>query len=173
LKERGLYENTLILFASDNGLAVGSHGLMGKQSLYEHSMQVPLILSGPGIPRGRSGALVYLMDLYPTVCDLVGAPIPPGLDGESLKPILTRQQRRVRDSLFLAYRDVQRAVRGERWKLIRYPHADVTQLFDLRNDPHELRNLAKEPAQAPRVERMLEKLRAWQQQLGDPVPLSR
>ena len=131
LKDRHAFENTIIVFASDNGLAIGSHGLMGKQSLYEHSMKVPLFLVGPGIPRGWSDALVYLLDVYPTLCDLVGTQVPQGLDGMSLGPILRGKTDRVRDSLFLCYRDVQRAVRDDRWKLIRYPRIGLTQLFDL------------------------------------------
>ena len=71
LKEKNLYDNTIIVFAGDNGLAVGQHGLMGKQNCYEHSIRVPLILCGPGIPKGqKSESYVYLMDLFPTLCSL-------------------------------------------------------------------------------------------------------
>jgi len=73
LRETGLYENTLIIFTSDHGLAIGSHGLLGKQNLYEHSMKSPLVLCGPGIPKGaETDALVYLLDLYPTINGLLG-----------------------------------------------------------------------------------------------------
>lgn len=172
LKDLGLSERTIILYSADQGLAVGSHGLMGKQSLYDHSMKTPLILSGPGIPHGRSQALVYLFDLLPTVCDLTGAAIPPGLDGKSLAPILRGKTDKVRDSLFLAYRDVQRALRDERWKLIRYPAINKTQLFDLQNDPDELLDRAGDPEQDPRIERMLASLVEWQKHFGDAAPLT-
>jgi arylsulfatase A-like enzyme len=172
LRHRGLYDNTLIIFSSDHGLAVGSHGLMGKQSLYEHSAKAPLIFSGPGIPRGRSDALVYLYDIYPTVCELVGAGIPDGLDAQSLAPIIAGKENRVRESLFTAYENVQRAVRDERWKLIRYPQINRTQLFDLQHDPDELRDLSAEPAQAGRIERLLAVMRDWQQRVGDDAPLT-
>ncbi len=171
LRELGLYDNTIIIFSSDNGLAIGSHGLMGKQNLYEHSAKVPLMFAGPGIPRGRSDALVYVMDIFPTVCDLVGTETPSGLDGRSFAPVLGGKSASVRDSIFMSYRDVQRGIRDERWKLIRYPKVNITQLFDLRTDPDELHNLADDPQQADRIERMMGRLRTWQKQLGDTAPL--
>lgn len=171
LEENGLSENTYIIFSSDQGLAIGSHGLMGKQNLYDHSAGAPLIIAGPDIEPGRSDALVYLLDLYPTILSLVGASPAEGLDGVSLAPIIYRQDERVRRSLFLAYRDVQRAVRDERYKLIVYPHNNARQLFDLENDPHELKNLAGEPQYERRVNAMLEAIAQWQEQLGDTVPL--
>ncbi|MCC6861638.1 MAG: sulfatase-like hydrolase/transferase [Bryobacterales bacterium] len=167
LRERGLYEDTIIIYSGDNGLALGSHGLMGKQSLYEHSMKVPLMFSGPGIRRGRTDALVYLLDIYPTVMELVGGRMPPGLDGISLQPVIQGRARGVRDSLFTAYRDVQRAVRDERWKLIRYPKIGKTQLFDLRGDPDETRDLASDPGQADRIRRMTALMEKWRRRVGD------
>jgi len=171
LKERGQWQNTLVVFSSDHGLALGSHGLMGKQNVYEDGMKAPLVFAGPGVRKGQSEALAYLMDIYPTVCAMVGAEVPAGLDGKSLKPVLQGEQRKVRDTLFVAYRDVQRAVRDERWKLIRYPQIDHTQLFDLRADPHETHNLAEDPKQAPQVERLTGLLQEWQRELGDGAPL--
>lgn len=172
LKQRGEYDNTLIILSSDHGLAMGSHGLMGKQNLYEHSAKAPLIFSGPGIPPGQSDALVYLYDIYPTVCELVGTEIPDDLDARSLAPIIAGKKDRVRDSLFTAYEDVQRAIRDDRWKLTRYPQVDRTQLFDLRNDPDELHDLSTEPNQAERIDRLLASMREWQQDLGDDAPLT-
>lgn len=172
LDERKLTENTLVIYSADHGLALGSHGLMGKQSLYEHSMKVPLIVAGPTIKPGRSDALVYLLDIFPTVCDLVGAEVPAGLDGRSFASVLRGQQAPTRDELFFAYRDVQRALRDERWKLIRYPEVNVTQLFDLENDPDEKTNLADRPTQAERVTAMLGRIREWQTHYGDETPLT-
>src|SRR5205085_2738577 len=89
LRAAGQYENTLIVFSSDHGLAIGSHGLFGKQNLYDHSMHSPLILCGPGVPRGkRSDALCYLLDIFPTLGGLAGVPAPAGSEGESLVPVL-------------------------------------------------------------------------------------
>ena len=171
LKAAGQYENTIIVFSSDHGLALGSHGLMGKQSLYEDAMKPPLIFSGPGIKPGSSEALVYLLDIFPTVVELAGGAPPAGLDGKSLKPILDRRSAKVRDTLFCSYRDVQRMVRDERWKLIRYPKINRSQLFDLRRDRHELSDLSGTPAHLKRIERMTAELRRWQSVLGDNAPL--
>lgn len=171
LKEQGMYENTLFVFSSDQGLAMGSHGLMGKQNLYDAGMKPPLYMAGPGVPQGETAALAYLHDIFPTVCDLVGAKIPAGLDGKSLKPVIDGKSTGVRDTLFCAYRDVQRAVRDERYKLIRYPQVDVTQLFDLRSDPDEMHNLAGEASQAGRIKELTAKMAAWQKELGDTAPL--
>ena len=172
LKQLDQFDSTIVIFASDNGLAVGSHGLMGKQSLYEHSAKVPLIFAGPGVPKGQSDALVYLHDIYPTVCEMVGAPIPEKLDGCSLEDVIRGTARGVRDSVFLSYRDSQRALREQRWKLVRYPLVDVTQLFDLAADPDELHNLAEEPGQAARVRQMLGSLAKQQRQYGDQQALT-
>jgi len=130
---------------------------------------VPLIIAGPGIPHGSSDALVYLFDLYPTVCDLLGVEVPATVEGQSLAPILRGEAESVRDTVFTAYLDVQRAVRTERWKLIRYPRVDETQLFDLEQDPNELHDLAEEPEQAGRVRELGELLRSMQRELGDPA----
>ncbi|AGA25154.1 sulfatase-like hydrolase/transferase [Singulisphaera acidiphila] len=170
LKTAGRWDNTVVVFTSDQGLAVGGrHGLMGKQNLYEH-VKPPLILAGPGIPKGRSAALVYLYDLFPTLCGLTGVPLPAGLDGQSLVPVIRGEQARVRDALFLAYRDVQRAARDERWKLIWYPQANQIQLFDLSVDPDELTNLAGDPSHAPELERLSTLLRGWQREVANVAP---
>jgi arylsulfatase A-like enzyme len=171
MKDLGLYENTIFIYSADHGLAIGSHGLFGKQNLYEAGMKPPLLLSGPGIPKGESDALVYLHDIFPTVCDLVGADIPTGLDGKSLEPVIDSTVTGVRETLFLSYRDVQRAVRDNRWKLIRYPQVNVTQLFDLQEDPHELTNLADKPDHAARIKELTAHLERWQKDLGDTAPL--
>jgi arylsulfatase A-like enzyme len=172
LRDRGDLDRTLVIFSADQGIAVGSHGLLGKQNLYDHSMKVPLVLAGPGIRPGRSEALVYLLDLFPTVADLVGASVPGGLDGRSFRPIVEGQTTTARPELLLAYRDRQRAIRDGRWKLIRYPGVDVTQLFDLAADPDETVNLAGRPEHAGRVADLLTRMARLQQRLGDDLPLT-
>jgi len=167
LDEFDLRKNTIIVFSADHGLALGSHGLMGKQNLYEHSMKAPLVFTGPGIAPGNSAALVYLHDIYPTLCELTGTPVPSGLDGQSVAPLLRGEAMPTRPTLFLAYRDLQRAVRNDRFKLLRYPQVGVTQLFDLVNDPQETRNLAQEPAHREKVAQLKRALAAWQVTLGD------
>ncbi len=172
LAELGLAEDTIVVYAADHGLAMGSHGLLGKQSLYEHSMGTPVLLAGPGVPRGRSGALVYLFDLFPTLCGLTGVDVPEGVEGQDLGPVLRGEQRAVRDSLFTLYRDSQRAVRDDRYKLIRLTRTGKTLLFDLVRDPHELVDLADLPASAPRVDAMLDLMRRWQAETGDTQQLT-
>jgi len=172
VRELGMEDHTIYVYSSDHGLAIGSHGLMGKQNLYDAGMKVPLVFAGPSIPQGQSDALVYLMDIFPTLCEVAGAPIPPGLDGKSLWPVIQGRTSSVRSSLMLAYRDVQRAVRDQRWKLIRYPQVNVTQLFDLASDPDERVNLADRPEHAAQVAALTEELKRWQQALGDSAPLT-
>lgn len=172
LKELGQLDNTIILFSADQGIAIGSHGLLGKQNLYDAGMKSPLVFAGPGIPHSASDALVYLLDIYPTVLDLVGAPKPTGIDGVSFRPVLNGTAKTVRSELFFAYRDVQRGYRDDRWKLLRYPQVNMTQLFDLQADPDEMKNLASDPAQKSRVEQMLAKLKEQQTHYTDALPLT-
>lgn len=172
LRQAGQLDNTIILFSADQGIAVGSHGLLGKQNLYDAGMKAPLIFAGPGIPHGESPALMYLLDIYPTVCDLVGAAPPAGIDGLSFKPVITGESKSKRRELFLSYLGVQRALRDERWKLIRYPLVNVTQLFDLQADPDEMHNLADQPAHRERVQSMLARLAEVQSTWGDTAPLT-
>lgn len=171
LKQRGLADNTVVVFSSDQGLAVGGqHGLMGKQNLYECN-KPPLIFAGPGIPRGRSDALVYLYDLLPTFCDLAGIEIPPTVEGKSILPIINGRKEKVRDWTFGAYMSCQRMIRDGRFKLMKH-HAGGKkniQLFDLQNDPHEMKNLADDPRYATdrgRLENLLLEARQW---AGDPI----
>ncbi len=172
LKKIGQFENTLIVYAADNGLALGSHGLLGKQNVFEHSMRVPLIFSGPGIPRGQSStAFTYLFDIFPTLCDLTGLTPPGQLFGESLRPILEGRRDRIRDSVFLPFIKLQRAVRDERWKLVCYPKIGYIQLFDLQQDPDETKSVYDDPANAAQVTRLLALLKTWQARVGDTLEL--
>ena len=172
LKKSGQWDNTIIIFTGDNGLSLGEHGLFGKQNLYEFGgMHVPCVFAGPGIPKGRSDALIYLMDLFPTFAELGGAKLPEGIEGRSIAPVIRGKESKVRDVLYTAYRDCQRAVRDDRWKLIRYPLVDRTQLFDLAADPLELNNLADKPAHAAKLAEMTALLEKEMQRYGDTAPL--
>jgi len=173
LQETGQLENTILVLAGDNGLSLGDHGLMGKQNLYEFGgMHVPLVLAGPGIRAGQTDAFAYLHDLAATLGELTGTAAPEGSEGKSLAPILADKNRKVRDYLFTAYTKVQRAIRDDRWKLIRYPEVNVTQLFDLEADPYETKNLADDPAQAERVKELMDVLAEEQKRFGDKAPLT-
>ena len=172
LEELELTEETLVVFTSDHGLAVGSHGLLGKQNLYEHSMAAPLVFRGPGIEPGRSEALAYLLDVPATILDWVGAPGLEGSAGQSLGPLLRGESSEARGEIFTAYRRHQRALRDERYKLIRYPVVHRTQLFDLAKDPLELDDLSQEAEHAPRLAAMLARMEELQDELGDEAPLA-
>jgi arylsulfatase A-like enzyme len=168
LNRSGLAKDTIVVFSGDNGLAIGSHGLLGKQNLYEHSVRVPLILAGPGVPRGvRSEGLCYLQDVFPTLADLAGVPPIANTFGRSLRPLLDDPGAAFRPTVFTAYRDVQRAIRDGRFKLIRYPRIDRIQLFDLRADPLEREDLAGRPEHTGTVARMRAALKEEQARLGD------
>ncbi len=153
LRVHGQLENTIVVFTGDQGLAIGSHGLLGKENMYDHSIAAPLIYCGPGIPPGgRSNALAHHVDLFPTLCELTGVPRPASARyGCSVVPIFRGQKERVREEIFCQFyspeepgeplRHTQRAIRTERWKLTWYPLIKRYQLFDLQNDPYEMMDL--------------------------------
>ena len=172
LDENGQAGNTIVVYAADHGLSVGSHGLLGKQNLYEHSMRCPLIIRGPGIPHGTTDAFTYLYDLFPTLLAQGAVAEPPGIDGRDLTPLWSGGDPTWRRSLFLPYRDVMRAVRDDRYKLIVYPNVNHRQLFDLTEDPDELTNLIADPGHAKAAARLEALLEGWQTAMGDTVPLS-
>jgi arylsulfatase A-like enzyme len=173
LKKAGEFDKTIFIVAGDNGLSLGEHGLLGKQNVYEFGgMHVPLIFAGPGISKGESKALAYLYDVYPTLCQLAGIPLPAGLDAKSLVPVIKGKEAKVRDYMFNAYKACQRSIRDERWKLIRYPLIDKTQLFDLQADPHEMSDLAAKPEYAGKIKELLAVLAKTGKGLGDTAPLT-
>ena len=144
LEEKGILDNTIVVLCGDNGLAVGQHGLMGKQNIYEHSVKVPLVLAGPGIPKGViDRRYVYLMDIYPSLCQLCGLPIPDTVEGRSFVPLFSDAEAEIRPDLYLAFQARIRGVMDGRYKLIEYrtDNLKLTELFDLQNDPWETMNL--------------------------------
>lgn len=164
--------NTLVVFTADSGVARGSHGLIGKQNIYEHSIRVPLIMAGPGIPAGkRTDAMCYLFDVLPTLGSLCGVAGPKTSEGMEFTASLKNPAVAARPQLMFAYRNFQRAVRDDRWKLIVYPQINRTQLFDLRTDPQETVNLADKPDQAARVAALTALLEKEQKRNGDTAPL--
>lgn len=164
LKEKGLYENTIIIFAADNGLAVGQHGLMGKQNLYEHSLKVPLIFVGKGFQAGaKEDKWTYLQDLYPTICEITHTSIPTSVEAVS---VLSGPKR---DVMIYAYMDKQRAVRKGGYKLIEYcvNNEIITQLFDLEKDPIEINNLANDRRYKAKVDELRIELKNKRQLYND------
>jgi arylsulfatase A-like enzyme len=166
-------KNTIIVFSADSGVARGSHGLVGKQNVYEHSMRVPLIIAGDGIPQNqRTDAMCYLFDVLPTVGKLCGVQPPSKSEGLEFTSVLKNPSQPARSSLMLAYKNVQRAVSDGKWKVIRYPLVNKTQLFDLQSDPEEVNNLAEKPEHTQRIKDLLASLSREQSTHGDSSPLS-
>lgn len=169
LEQTGLAENTVVVYTSDHGLAVGSHGLRGKQNMYDHTLGVPLLLAGPGVPGGkRSQAQTCLRDIFPTLCQLAKIPVPATVEGRSLLPVLADPDHPLRRYQFAAFRDRQRMIRSDRWKLIHYPLRKRYQLFDLQADPQETRDLAQSAEHQPTLRALKQLLARWE---AEPTPL--
>jgi len=165
LERSGRADETLVIHLADHGLAVGSHGLMGKQNLYEHSVRMPLIMAGPDCEAGAvRDEQIYHHDLFPTLLERAGIDLPDDIDGQSLS-----REDPERESVPIFYSQLHRALRTKRHKLIRYHTSDPPrrQLFDLEADPHETRDLAE--AEPGMVEQLDAKLTEWQQVYGDPL----
>jgi arylsulfatase A-like enzyme len=148
-------KNTIVVFSSDSGVARGSHGLIGKQNLYEHSIRVPLVISGPGIPSNTTTeAMCYLFDVFPTLGAVCGVKAPATSEGVSFAGVLHEPSTSGRSFLRFAYKEVQQAVTDGDWKLIDYPKAERTQLFHLQRDPAETQDLSNAAENKERIQRM-------------------
>lgn len=191
LEDMGELENTYVIYTSDHGIAIGRHGLQGKQNLYQHTWRVPLIVKGPGIKAGqRAEGNIYLLDVLPTVCDLAGIDIPKTVQGVSFKPILTGSKNTMRNVMYGVYcggtKPGIRSVKMGDWKLIKYDVLDgkvrETQLFNLAQNPNEYlpehhkkgameTNLAANPKHAAKLKEMEALLLAQMKLHGDPYRL--
>lgn len=174
LEETGLDKNTIVVFAADNGLGCGHHGLMGKQSMYDHSMNVPLIFYGAGIPAGqRSDALVYMQDLIPTVYDMSGITKPEGVEFRSLKKVIGKPSSEHRDAIYGTFTNInQRMIRDGRYKLFFIPKAKTVYLFDLKNDPYEMHNLYGDKKYDSIVRKLAQEYVQLAKNAGDPLDLA-
>jgi arylsulfatase A-like enzyme len=157
--------------AGDNGLALGQHGLMGKQSIYEHSVRVPLVFTGPDIPRGlKVDNFVYLLDIYPTLCDLLRIEVPSSVEGKSFASMFSNPKIETRANLYLAYADLIRGIRTRKYKLIEYRgYANTTQLFDLENDPYETNDLSSKEEYARVIAELRLELEKFKDEWGDKL----
>ena len=160
LASRGLLENSLVIHTADHGLAVGQHGLLGKQNMYDHSVKVPLLMMGPDIGAGQKlDALAYQHDLFATILEAAQITVPEVCDFESLWPLLRGDVTALRDDVFCSYMDFQRMLKDGQYKLIRYFEQDEKgcnrfQLFNHVEDPNELHDLAERDEYAGLVTQM-------------------
>jgi arylsulfatase A-like enzyme len=179
LRDRGLLQNTVVFYLSDNGYHLGSHGLGNKITMHEESVRVPMFAFGAGIKPGqKSRALVSALDVYPTLIELGGAVSPPqSLMGKSLLPLFKDVSAPHRDTVFCECVGVggssgegHRMACSDRWKLI-LSDADEEFLFDEQDDPFELNNCRDDPALATVLGRLRHELAGWMKTIGDrPYP---
>jgi arylsulfatase A-like enzyme len=162
LESSGMAGRTVVIFTSDHGLAVGRHGLMGKQNMYEHSLRVPFVIAGSGIPRGKSNPTpIYMQDAMATALELAGAD-GSEIDFRSLLPLIHGERSEQYPRIHAMYmRDRQRAVIEGKWKLIEYPVSGKVQLFNLEEDPQEQRDLAREGEFIEVLERLRKSAADW------------
>lgn len=187
LEAMGELENTYIFYTADHGMAIGRHGLQGKQNLYEHTWRVPFIVKGPGIkPGSRADGNIYLLDVLGTMCDLTGVEKPASVESISFRPVLEGKKDTIRSVMYGAYcggtKPGIRSVRRGDWKLIKWDVLDgevrETQLFNLKANPNEFldrdgmeRDLAEDPDYADVRKEMEGLLLKKMERHGDPYPL--
>ncbi len=174
LEKSGKADNTYIVFSADHGLGCGHHALLGKQNMYDHSIRVPWIIAGPGVPAAKSiDGAIYLQDAMPTILELAGAPVPDYVQFHSVLPMIKGTKKRNYDSIYGAYTMLQRQVTIDDWKLIYYPKIQRSRLYNLGKDPQETKDLSGSPEHAKRISRMMKVMKDWQPVTGDPLDLDK
>ncbi|MEM7144247.1 MAG: sulfatase [Verrucomicrobiota bacterium] len=147
LDRLGLRESTAIVFTSDHGYHLGEHDFWQKSNLHEEVLRVPLLMSVPGFEPGRTESIVELMDLYPTLSELAGLPVPEGVQGVSLVPVLEDHAAVVREDGALSLNNGY-SLRGPRWVYTWYNDGGE-ELYDMENDPKQFTNEVGNPEYAP------------------------
>lgn len=170
LEQSPYADNTYIIFTSDHGLAVGKHGLAGKQNSYDHSIRAPFIMVGKGINENvRVPGMFYLNSIFPTTAELAGIKIPKSVDAPSIVPLIEGEKLTMFDTIYGAYRQYQRMARNNRYKLIYFPMLRKNMLFDLLADPMEITDIANKPGSEKIIAELTEKLEQLKQDVGDPL----
>jgi len=174
LEASGKMDNTFIFFTGDHGLSVGHHGLIGKQSMFDHSIRVPMIVVGPGIPEGKFlDQDVYLQDIMATTIELAGVEKPDFVQFNSFMDIIKGERKESHyNAIYGAYSDFQRMIRKDGYKLLVYPKIDKVLLFDMEKDPTEMKDLADNPEYKEKVETLFSDLLDLQKRMGDKLDLS-
>ena len=194
LERSGVADRTVVVFTSEHGDMMGDHGMLEKRSFFEEASRVPLLMRVPWLSEGstRIRGSVGHIDMVPTLMDLAGEGVPEGLQGKSLRPVMSGeadlgendvfiQWNGASDELpdrFLGSAEINRmlalpgrsVVTPDRWKL-NLCAGDQCELYDLNSDPYEMNNLFDDPAQRDRVRDMAARVRIWQHQTGDTAPL--
>lgn len=147
----GLRDSTAIVFTSDHGYHLGDHQFWQKSNLHEQVLRVPLVISAPHLPSGKSEAVVELVDIYPTVCALTGQTIPDEVQGSSLVPLLTEDAKQVKSGA-LSFNNGF-SLRTQDWHYMRYRDG-TRELYDMKADPGEFTNLAKKSDFSGRLQQM-------------------
>lgn len=171
LEASGKADNTYIFFTADHGLAVGHHGLIGKQNMYEHSLRVPFIVVGPKVKKGATRTQpIYLQDIMPTTLELAGAEIPASVEFKSLLPLLQKNKGNHYEQIYGCYKtDLQRAIISGDHKLVLYPTIPATRLYNLKTDPEERIDLAGKPESAETLKQLRAEFEALQVAFNDPL----
>lgn len=173
LEKTGKAKNTYIFFTADHGLAVGHHGLMGKQNMFDDSVRVPFIVVGPGVPRGASNATpIYLQDAMPTTLELAGIEKPAYVEFTSLMPLVRGEKVTPHDAIYGGYLQLQRSVKQGGYKLILYPKIAKALLYRMDTDPMEMHDLAGQPRSKPIMRRLFARLLKLQDEVGDELDLA-
>jgi choline-sulfatase len=173
LEASGKAANTWVFFSADHGLSVGQHGLMGKQNMYDHSLRVPFMVVGPGVPANhRMAASIYLQDVMPTALALAGVEAPDHVFFNSLLPQIAGEQGETNYPAVLgSYLDKQRAVIRDGWKLMLYPEAKAVRLYHVALDELEEHDHAGYPGTFERQRALFAELLTLQSELGDQLDL--
>jgi len=170
LEQSKFADNTYIIFTSDHGLAVGKHGLAGKQNVYDHSIRAPFIMVGKGIPANtKAKGMFYLNSLFATTAELADIEIPDTVQGPSIVPLIRGEKEVMNDYIYGSYRHFQRMARSHRYKLVYYPMLRKNVLFDLQNDPLELTDISTKPGSDKIIKALSIKLEELKKVVGDPL----
>ena len=172
LDQTGKADSTYIFFSADHGLAVGHHGLMGKQNLYDHSVRVPLMVVGPDVPADkRIDGPVYLQDIMPSTLELAGVDKPEHVEFKSLMPVIAGERDENYKAIYGGYLKLQRMVSEDGFKLILYPKIQKALLYNLKNDPEEMADLSDDPKYQPVMKKLFGTFLRLQKETGDQLDL--
>jgi arylsulfatase A-like enzyme len=185
LEDNGLRENTVIIYMGDNGFLMGEHGLIDKRNMYEESQRVPMLISGPGniLSDIQLSEVIQNIDVAPTILDLAAVKIPPNVQGKSFAPLLRGEKIPWRNRAFYEYywefsypqTPTTFGVRTNQFKFIFYPGTwDISELYDLFNDPEEKNNLYRHPAYQDMISSLRKEVWDWLEKTGGmQIPLKR